>query len=275
MKKLNNHSITRLLTLVFILVTVFNSCKTKENVQRGPLFDRGPNFLFEKMRSKEFNYDWISSKFAVEITEGKDKTSFKANYRAKKDSVIWVSISPALGIEVARAIITKDTVKFMNRMNSTYFEGDFNYINNTFGVDLDFDMLQSVLTGNAFASYEEDEFKSFVDKEHYLLSTMRKRKLRKSLQKNDSLNLTAQSIWLEPKTYKISKFGIYDFSTNNNLEVFYSNFALVESQLFPFNIFFTLTGDHPVQINIQYSKVANDTPQSFPFTIPEKYESIK
>ncbi len=274
MKKLNNHTVTRLFFLVIILASVFSSCKTKENVQRGPLFDRSTSFLFEKMRSKEFEYNWISTKFSVEIAQGNEKTSFKANYRAKKDSVIWVSISPALGIEVARAIITKDTVKFMNRMNSTYFEGDFNYINNKFGVDLDFDMLQSVLTGNAFSSYKEDEFKSFVDKDTYLLSTMRKRKLRKSLQKNDSLDVTAQSIWLEPKTFKISKFGIYDFNTNNNLEVFYSNFTPVETQLFPFKILFTLTGEHPVQVNIQYSKVAKETLQSFPFTIPEKYEAI-
>ncbi|HET6245393.1 MAG: DUF4292 domain-containing protein [Bacteroidetes bacterium] len=224
------------------------------------------------MRSNEFSYNWITSKFSVVIEEGGKKTSFNAHYRAKNDSVMWVSISPALGIEVARVKITKDSVKFMNRINSTYFEGDFNYISNTFGVDVDFDMLQSILTGNAFSSYKEEEFKSFIDKDHYLLSTMRKRKLRKSLQKNDSLDLMVQSIWLEPRSFKISKFGIYDFKTNNNLEVFYSNFTPVESQLFPFNIFFQLTGEKPAKISIQYSKVANDIPQSLPFTIPEKYE---
>lgn len=277
MKKLNSQQFLRLcFILLFVFIGIFfQTCKTREKNYRGPLFDRSTGFLFEKMRENEFKYDWITSKYSAEINEGGNKTSFKVNYRAKRDSVIWVSISPALGIEVARAKITKDTIKFINRINSTYFEGDFNYINNKFGLELDFDILQSILTGNAFSNYQEEEFKSFVDKDYYLVSTIRKRKLRKTLQKNDSLNISAQSIWLEPRTFKISKFGVYDFATNNNLEVFYSNFTAVDSQLFPFKIFFQLTGEQPVQISIQYTKVAQEVPQSLPFTIPEKYEPLQ
>ncbi|MBK8414658.1 MAG: DUF4292 domain-containing protein [Bacteroidetes bacterium] len=36
------------------------------------------------------------------------------NLRIKTDSLTWISKSPLLGIEVARVMITRDSVKFMD-----------------------------------------------------------------------------------------------------------------------------------------------------------------
>jgi hypothetical protein len=250
------------------------SCKQKEKAYRGPLFDRSTTYLFNKMKANEFQYEWLTTKFSAEITEGGKKNSLKATCKTRKDSVIWISIAPSIGIEVVRAKITKDSISFINRLNSTFFEGDFKYISRNFGIEIDFDMIQSVLTGNSFPNYEEDEFKSFIDKDQYMLSTVRKRKLRRSLQRNDSLDMIAQSIWLEPRIYKIARFAIIDFGLNRNLEINYDNFTPVGEQLFPYKVFFNLTGDipMPVQLQLQYTKVAHDIPQNLPFTIPEKYE---
>jgi hypothetical protein len=261
-----------------VLCFFLNSCKTKEKaVDKSPrllLIDRSPAFLFSKMKASEFTYEWISSKVNAEVDEGGKRTSFSITYRAKKDSIIWASVSK-LGMEAARAIITKDSVKFINRLNSTYFEGDFKFISNAFGVDIDFIALQSALVGNSLPQYDEDDFKSFVDRDQYMLSTARKRKLRRTLQRSDTLNLLAHSLWLEPKTFKISRFGLYDFTANQNLEIFYSNFTAIESQLFPFKVIFKVTGEIPAQISLQYTKVSHDVPQSLPFTVPEKYERIQ
>ena len=250
------------------------SCKPIEKTPRGPLFDRSAHFLFEKLKSNEFHYDWLSAKYSAEVTSGGKTTSFKATLKCRKDSVIWMSISPALGIEVARVHITKDTVRFMNRLNTTYFEGDFKYINKMLNIDIDFDILQSILIGNVFSYFEEEDFKTFIDKDYYLLSTVRKRKLKRTIQKNDSLNLVAQSIWLEPRTFKIARYSFHDFNINRVFDVNYSDFAPVDSQLFPFKMRFELKGDKPALINIVYSKVIYDDSQNLPFTIPEKYERI-
>jgi hypothetical protein len=276
----NNRSIYSITIVFALFFAVFlNACKTREKaVERGPLrpilIDRSPSFLYGKMKENEFKYDWISSKINAEVDEDGKKTTFSITYRAKKDSVIWATISK-MGIEAARAMFTKDSIRIMNRINSTIFEGDYKYINQAFGVELDFGILQAAIVGNSIPQYDEDDFKSFVDKDHYMLSTVRKRKLRKSIQKSDSLNFSAHSIWLEPKSYKISRFGIYDFNVNQNLEIFYSNFTTVETQLFPFRVLFKLTGEVPFKINLQYTKVSHDVPQSLPFSIPEKYQRIQ
>jgi hypothetical protein len=263
------------LFLVFIIAVFVAGCKPKEKALRSLMPDYSPAQLHKKMEENSFNFNWLSAKISADLTEGKKKTSFKISYRAKKDSAIWASIYPTAGIEVARALITKDSVKFLNRWNSTYFAGDYSFINSAFGIDLDYNIIESALTGNPVGFYDAEDFKSFIDQDNYLLTTTKRRKGKKPAIKADTTGVHNYRIWIEPKNFKISKMGVYDFQTKENLEIIYSNFTLVDSVPFPFKILLKLTGEKPARINLQYSKVSHDEPQSMPFTIPEKYQPIR
>ena len=88
----------------------------------------------------------------------------------RKDSAIWISVTPVLGIEVARLLVTNDSVKMMNRLNSTYFTGNFKLINKLFNADIDYDMFQSFLVGNDFTYYENGasgKFKANIENKQY------------------------------------------------------------------------------------------------------------
>ena len=50
----------------------------------------------------------------------------------EKDKTIWINAT--LGL--ARAIITPDKVRFYNRINNQYFEGDYTLISNLLGIEL-------------------------------------------------------------------------------------------------------------------------------------------
>jgi outer membrane lipoprotein-sorting protein len=263
------------LLVVFILGLSLSGCKPKEKALRLLMPDYSPAQLYKKMEENSFDFNWISAKINADITQGKKKTSFKISYRAKKDSALWALIYPPIGIEVARVLITKDSVKFLNRMNSTYFVGDFSFINSTFGVDLDYNTLESAITGNPLAVYEPEDFKSFIDQDRYLLTTTKRRKGRRAAQRSDTTGTQAYRIWVEPEKFKISKMGVYDFQTKENLEIFYSNFTPVDTVPFPFKILLKLSGENPARINLQYSKVSHDEPQSMPFAIPEKYQPLR
>lgn len=236
--------------------------------------------LSEKLVENEFTYTWLTSKFDAEaIVDGKS-TAFNVSVRAKKDSALWMSISPALGIEVARLLATQDSVKFIDRLNSKYFKGDYNYISQLLHTELDFDMLQSLLLGNSVSfDHEEEKLKSMIDNKRYLLSTIRKRKLRKVLNENSDLRgkkELIQSIWLEPESYKISRIYIEDFNTNRTFDANYSDFKSVDSLSVPFKLVFDIKAEKNLNIKIDYSKITRTAPpQTFPFSIPAKYEKIR
>ena len=236
--------------------------------------------LSEKLSENEFDYEWMTSKFDVESTFEGNKNNFTVSVRAKKDSLIWMSISPALGIEVIRLMLTQDSVKLINRIDSKYFCGDFNYLSQLLHTDLDFDMLQSLLIGNSVSfDHEESKLKSMLDNKRYLLSTVRKRKLRKVLNEKSDLNGKldmVQSIWLEPETYKISHIYIEDFQMNRSFDANYSDFRRVDSLSVPFKLEFTVKAEKNIHLSIDYSKISRTiTPQTFPFSIPSKYEKLR
>ncbi|HVA99036.1 MAG TPA: DUF4292 domain-containing protein [Bacteroidia bacterium] len=261
------------------IVLLATSCKTNKQLveKKVSLQHESSKLLLNNLKKNEFNYDWLSAKVNVDISVDSSSNSFNISLRAKKDSVIWMSISPALGIEVARVIITKDSVKFMDRIHHTYFKGDYNYIDNLLQTELDFDMLQSMMVGNSVAFYEDEtKLKSSVSKnENYVLSTIRKRKVRRVLEKNKDLKDPAEIIFLEPIIYKISRIVIKDFDMNRTFDANFNDFEKQDSLLFPRKANFDIKAEKHITISLYYSRVnTNEKNMDVPFFIPQKYEQI-
>jgi hypothetical protein len=236
--------------------------------------------LSELLVENEFKYTWLTSKFDAEAVVDDKTTNFSVTVRARKDSALWMSISPSIGIEVARLLATEDSVKFIDRLHGKYFCGDYAYISNILHTELDFDMLQNLLIGNSVSfDHEESKLKSMIDNKRYLLSTIRKRKLRKVLNENSDLKgkkELIQSLWLEPETYKISRIYIEDFNTNRTFSAVYNDFKTVDSLSVPFQLLFDISAEKKMKIKIDYSKISRlAAPQTFPFNIPAKYEKLR
>jgi hypothetical protein len=238
-----------------------------------------PKALSNYLKVNEFNYNWLTSKFSAEVLTDDNKQSFTVSVRAKKDSAMWLSVS-VLGIEGARMLITQDSVRFMDKLNNKYFVGDYQYLSKLLSIDVDFETMQSVLIGNSMEFYDEDEkLKSGKDSTYYLLSTIKKRKLKKALRENGANMVAkdelAQRIWLHPLTFKVYKIVINDFPNDRTFTANYSNFQVVDSSYFPFKANFVIKAQKQITLDIDYSKVINDKPQTMPFNIPTKYERIR
>lgn len=275
--------------LVVLAVTLFLvACRgSKHAINTTPVVTpevradfKSAKVLSELLIENEFKYHWLTSKFDAEAVIDDKTTNFNVSVRARKDSALWMSISPSIGIEVARLLATEDSVKFIDRLHGKYFCGDYAYLSNKLHTELDFDMLQNLLIGNSVSfDHEESKLKSMIDNKRYLLSTIRKRKLRKVLNENSDLKGKKdliQSLWLEPETYKISRIYIEDFNTNRTFSAVYNDFKTVDSLSVPFQLLFDISAEKKMKIKIDYTKISRlATPQTFPFTIPTKYEKLR
>lgn len=251
-------------------------CNPQKKIIREPLKDKGADYLFEQLKKNEFHFDWLSIKFSAEVTFNKNSNSFSGNARIRKDSAIWMAIYPALGIEALRILVTTDSVKMLNRIAQTYFCGDFKYMNKLLQTDLDFDMLQSLLIGNDFSTYENDVFKASVDGLQYKLSTIGRRRLKKHLKSTEDSLIIVQDIWLDPDSYKIEKVHMKELKQTRKLEAKYSDFAKVDSMFFPYKLHFDIESEKDkMEISIDNSKVTAAGPLTFPFNVSDKYDRIK
>ena len=69
-----------------------------------------------------------------------------------------------------------------------------------------------------------------ANKNAYLLSTIRKRKLRKIERKDKEKVPIAQGIWLKPEIFRICGFLINDIANKRRLKVNYTNFKELDEQ---------------------------------------------
>ena len=269
---------------LFLFVSaILSSCKTREKITlnngRCILDFKNARTLTSHLKSQEFKFDRLNAKLSVDSEIDSTSASFTVTLRMKKDSVIWMSLSK-LGIEGARVLITKDSVKFIKRPlgedSGRFFIGDYAYISKMLNTDLDFELLQSLLIGNSVEFYDEDEkIKPGIDNCQYTLGTIRKNKLRKVMEKGKELKEPAQSIYLIPETFKIARILFYEFGPDRSFDARYSGYEQKDSaQLFPMKMNYTIKAQKTVKIDISYNKLSLNEEQTFPFKIPENYEAI-
>jgi hypothetical protein len=190
-----------------------------------------------------------------------------------------ISIQYLLGLEVAKVLITRDSVKFVNYIQKTYFKGDFAYINDLLNADIDYDVLQAVLFGNSAEFYDEDEtkLKPVTDRQncHYMLSTERKRKLKKIQIGTSEIKNALQTLTLNPDNYKILKNEFVDPSTNRKFIANYSNFTQKDSVYAPYHVDIDIVAQKKASLKIDYVRIEKNAVQKLTLNIPAKYDAIQ
>ncbi len=259
------------------LLLFFSACGKKDKASRKPLEGKKVEYLLQQMNANEFHFETFSSKAEFTFEQNGKKNSFKANVRIKKDSIVWISITPLFGIELGRIAITHDTVKVINRLEKEFFIGDESYIKKRFNIDMDFDLLQAMLLGNSMGFEPDEKVKFAIDKEQYYLGNLRMRKVRKADEKPHKIEKESEeflSLWLDQNSFKIREFLISDITADRFLKGAFSNYEDVEGQLLPKNLHFELQTDKPAVFDIDYSRVYLNKSLNFAFTISSKYEQV-
>lgn len=158
-------------------------------------------------------------------------------------------------------------------MNKQYLLTDYNFVDKFLNTNVDFGMLQSIILGNDFEYYEIAEFKATIDGGQYRLSTAGRSKLKKYVRNtSDAQRVLLQSIWLNPENFKITQVKLEEVARNSKkLEAVYSDFKELEGQLFPAKTDYSIDAADPMEVTVEYSRIALNKEMSFPFKIPSKY----
>jgi len=266
------------------------SCKKKkktstttavDSASTGPckLDYKNPRTLIAGMRNSEFDFEWMIAKMTCEAYDDSSRAQFEVNLRMRKDSVIWMNVLGPLNIKIARVLITKDSVKFIQYQDGTLgaqpkcFQGDFALLSQMLQTDVDYDMMQSLLVGNSVSFYEEDEkLRSSINQGEcrYTLSTIRKRKLRKVLEGQNPPQDPLQTISLDPgQSFKIMSIFFLD-EQNRTFRATYSDFRTLDSMQFPYKAEFFVRGlTRSAGGSMEYTNIKLNKPTDFPFSIPD------
>ena len=263
---------------LLMLITAFSSCSSAKKAVRAPLKVEGEAFLLRKLRENQMDFSSLNAKFEAIYSVNKSDSKLNGQIRIFKDSAIWISITPALGIEAARFLFTPDSIKFLNRMNNTYMEKSFSYINELINTSVDFDMLQSLLMGNDFSLYDTTNFKAQVDGGLYKLQTNNRRKVIRNIRKNElDASFPIQTLWLDPETFKLRQILLKEADKETQkFTAWYNNHQNVNEQWVPVNLIFEVkTEKDKVNITVDLSKVTINQEITIPYRVPDDYTKIE
>ena len=191
-----------------LLVLGATGCSNARRLANGkPLKNQSPNAILEQYDATAMHWDWLGMKVDAEVESSERDGSFSATVRMARDSVIWVSISPALGVEVARLKLTPDSVFLISKVpnNRFHYVGDYHAISDWLDTPLGFPDFQDVLTGRPMGlDAANDKFISRIDGREYVLISKYKRRTKrvvglddKDLSPDDSL-----TVQLSPRAYE-------------------------------------------------------------------------
>ncbi len=243
--------------ILLAIIVLISSCK-KDMI--------GYKSKKENVNIEEIDFDYFVTRTKVRYAEGDKQVNGTANIRIKKDSLIWFSVSPSIGLEATRVMITKDTAIVINRMDKEYYIFNFDEISRYFNFQIDFDLIQSILLGN-LARPIDDDTKIAKENNYYMV-------------KQESGPLDIQSYVLIDNK-KIETVLINENESSNFMTLKYGEFKETGPFLFPKVCQINLTykakkGPLVTSINLQHNKAEiSEKPLKFPFNIPSKYEAFK
>ncbi len=293
---------TRLILIALISTLLITGCKTRRAVEKSPLFPLSENALLELVDYNSFQYESMSSKLSVYSSTPDQKGSFKVNMRMEKDSVIWMSITPALGIEAVRVLIEPDSLMYINKIKNQYFTGGYSSIDTLLQYATKFEFLENLLVGNPVEIEPDEKYTTIVDDLFYVLQTKVKRKLKKAVDiaikpnKKDSIygdivkqkkfekateklsdeDLIVKRYYIRASDFRISRVNIDDLQYGRSVEISYSNFETHNGTPLPLNIDIRVTTNTDTSIiEIEHSRIKVNESQSYPFKIPGSYEPIR
>lgn len=256
---------------------LFSSCKSTRSVMKKPIKEYGFDYLYNKMLENQVDFDYLSAKFNVVYYNGKKKTDLRGQFRIRKDSLIWITLSPALGIEAARISMSDDSIKFINRLNKTYFKGEYSFIDSILNTTLDYYILEAMILGNELTQYDINKFKASIDGGLYRITIQERRKIKKYLKSGEvDSKVLVQNIWLDPETFKIRRVVLKELGDDNKkLQIIYAQYHDVDGLLLPEVMQIKISSGNTILINLNFGKTVINQPLRFPFTIPKKYKKLE
>ena len=254
--------IKKLKILLLSGLLLLGACKSAKRVSGAGELDSkiSSSRLIKNHQKTEVNFKTLQSKVRVEYIQGDESQSHSVNLRMEKDKVIWLSAT--LGI--VRVKITPEKVSYYNKLDNTYFDGDFTLISDFLGTDLNYENVQNLLLGEALFNLNSGSYDSDIHENSYVLYP------------SDQNSLYEIFFLLNPSHFKMDSQQLAQPLEGRMLQIDYTNYQKVNRQIVPEQIrVIALQEQEETIVNMEFRSVSLNNELRFPFRIPSGFEEIE
>jgi hypothetical protein len=251
-------------SIVFItFFTIFLvSCKSSKTLNSGSAnLNLSAKQLIKENTLKAAVFKTLSARVKLDITQGEKESHYTINMRLEKDKQILLMSSP---ITVVKALITPEKVSFYNKLDNTYFEGDFKYLSDLLGTELNFQKVQNLLLGEALYGLKDNLYDVSVNEKDYILQPKKQN------------NLFELFYLISPSHFKISSQQISQPKEQRHLQIDYKSYQEVNKQILPEHIkVIAVEATEEMILEMEFKALSLNEDLHFPFKIPSGLKEIK
>jgi hypothetical protein len=248
--------------LAVVLAFLLIGCKSKQAVASAAAKDTAEiSKIINGHYANETNFKTLNIKANAKYEDASQSHSMNADIRIKKNEIIWINIK-ILGFPIAKALITPAKVSYYEKINNTYFEGDFSMLSNWLGTDLDFQKVQNLLLGKSIDDLSKGNWISGINDKLFKLS---------QVQTTD----ISKEFYFEAANFLLKKETITQASQNRALEIQYPSYKEVERIFLPNEINIKAVQKDKISIAIEYKNTTFNENLNYSYAIPSDYKAIQ
>jgi hypothetical protein len=214
---------------------------------------------FHTMKARKVDVDFYMNGVSEKV---------KGNIAIYRDSMIAVSVIPALGYELLRILCTEDSVIIINRPDKSFTASSFKYFQTRYKIPLCFSDLQAMLANKVFYYKEGYEDRVF------------EKKLNRSENNNlvvldafrEGRRITNQGIEIDAEGQRLESMFIIDYDTKMKLGIKYQEFTEAGDILFPRQIIIDMVErNNSIKLELRYGQIIFDDSLNVEFSVPKNY----
>ena len=212
----------------------------------------------------KITYDWVSYQMKISLEKEEEKLSFQCFFVNRIDSIIYLNLNRS-GIELARVVLTPDSVIYVNKLEHEYYAGGYVFLRRVFGMPLDFDMVQSLLNGVDFKNFDDSLHRVEEDGKLYYVAPQRANR-QGTVAIMQSIEIGEGGIILDN--------DITDLKSMRDFDIEYEDYTIIDSIPFFTKFEVEMEADE-VEMEVSLKNIRFNVAGPTAIRIPENFKEIE
>lgn len=261
-------------SILIILSALFiTSCSTqKKTTPEQPVSTTKPienNAQFYSTIAKKSNFDAVKINSKIDVKTGSFIPTLDAVIYVENGQKIWMNLTAVI-LQAARGVATQEGVKGYYKLDKTYIDSDFGYLNRLLNVNfINYNSLQNLLLGKTFLPVSDNQYKLTQNAQGFNLASKESQKI------TENGKTTEYNVSLDyDKDLNLNHILLSNPRNNEELEITYSNREIVNNESFPKSVKIIIKAKKTDEILIENTKFDFSRMET-PYSVPANYKKTE
>lgn len=259
---------------IFIIVSALlvTSCKVQKNQATTPISTTKPisnNASFFSAIDKKSSFDAVKINSKIDAKTGSFIPTLDAVIYIENGQKVWMNLTAVI-LQAARGVATPEGIKGYYKLDKTYIDSDFGYLNKLLNVNfIDYSALQNLLLGKTFIPVSENDYTLTQNISGFNLTSKQNQKI------TENGKTTEYKISLDyDADFNLSHVLLSNPANNDQLEITYSSREILNNESFPKSVKIIIKAKKTDEILLENTKFDFSRMETT-YSVPANYKKTE